>query len=131
MTGEFSFAVAPYPELDDERKKMLRDIVAAMTPDEITVSQGYDSDDEVHDEDEVQRVREGLMVLVQNYDDLGDRPDTMVFVVAGVRCIVSGGESFGDAPSETYSDIADIGDCDQIFNQLEAWVREDAAKADA
>jgi hypothetical protein len=116
MGADFVFAVAPACTLTKERSEELEQII-----DTLEYSDCPEWDEE---EAELEDVQEGLRAAVSEY--------AIESREIGVFCPdetfpykVTGGMSWGDAPTEAYQHFLHLEQCPKIWHKLVEWAKED------
>ena len=130
MGADFLFASIPHAEITPEREQELIDVIDALKE--------TDEDSDVEwlrecvfgDDKELEDIKDSLKFYIKVLNKILEcrsvglgRWTPMVYDV-----VLTGGESWGDGPTDTFDDITALSSCPEIEAKLLKWAREDFAK---
>lgn len=119
MGADLILSAVPACELTEDRRKALDAIV-----------EGLADNDFPDFEDSIEAWRGRLNDALECYAE-GERRDVSRIQLPGMAFpyLISGGMSWGDEPTDACSHFSDIVECNALWNELEEYARQDAAKA--
>lgn len=121
MGADFLLLYIPYPKMTEERKTVLKELVSSLVADDFVC--GEDFDDE-----ELEYQKDSLIGYIDDFDVLDHYRDTSVMYPCpdGVCYLATGGMSWGDAPTDSYSTIEAFINVDKVIDLLMVFAKEDA-----
>lgn len=124
MGADFMWAVAPQPELNDDRVAAIRQLIEEITDEELV---NVDDNFGCFYNDDYDQMREELLdTVILVCQDLDNR-ETSQIRLSGMdwRGIITGGMSWGDAPTDAFRPIAMVGYFQSVFDLLRQFSQED------
>lgn len=119
MGADFLLFAVPDCKLTEERTKILQGMIDALPNEELDPSGRDEDEGTVRD-----RLRSALKWLTdaEGLHEVGSYHwDCMSYPM-----IFSGGESWGDYPTDACAELLTIGNCDMLWNKLAEWAKQDA-----
>lgn len=127
MGADFLYAVLPFCYMTEDREKELKGVVDALGQpalEELADIFLGGTDDE-HDHEDMRQI---LHRYVKEYGELAELRTTAVFQLEGsIPVLLSGGMSWGDAPTEAFSIMSCLETVEEVWSLLWKWSKEDLA----
>ena len=125
MGADFIYAVLPKCELTEERKGVLLNLVDAMKME--------DFEDDLEDGgngEGLEKKKDILEAAVDSYafHSSGNGREVGELLLKGGMYILTGGMSWGDAPTDAWDDFYSLGFIPNIWGLLESWMEEDVSQ---
>lgn len=120
MGSEFLLVYLPLSDISiGTRKQNLREIVDGLSEDDLSTFI-----DETACET-VEEARDLLRTELEEYPHLAHRRSCTMVSFEGLVYVFSGGMSYGDDPSESYTAMSRIATVDKVWDILKMWSTED------
>jgi hypothetical protein len=119
MGAEFILMGVPAAEIDDARKKRLLEIVGGVTEDS--------EDCDFQNFEDVEEYRNALAKAVEFIGRADRSREVAVFGLPGAQyeVLLTGGMSWGDAPTDAFGSFEVLNSCALLIEQLEVWATDD------
>ena len=118
MGADFVYSLAPAAEITDRRAEELKTLVAGLERDDFEEG-AFDEDMDLNECRLA--ITEAIAILDQGRRDMG----TIATATMPCAYLISGGMSWGGAPTDSQELLSRIEACDRVWRQLEAWALED------
>ena len=122
MGADFLYEILPRCDMTDERKRILANAIDRMT--EENFQDGLDGDEDLEKQKDILRfsLDEYVSYTSSWSREIGE------LVIHGEVYLITGGMSWGDAPTYAYEHFETLRAIPDLWETLVAWMREDIQK---
>ena len=125
MGADFTYLTVPRVEMTPERKEQLIALIDTLTLEDFDERYDFDDEDDEGNPIGIDDEKDFLKTIIENYNDFDQRRDTSDISSNGIWKYITGGMSWGDAPTDAYDLFDHIVNCPPLYDTLLKIARED------